>query len=210
MIHDDPEYLRDPRIKATCAPLVAAAEAAASTWCSCAWTMTAEHRSAGRSTHRLAQVDPRCPTHGTVDGPSVHGERPGGSGAGEATAEGSGGATAGPFAPRRPLTERIADAIPYELTATPHVGVGTARRLKIAHAVRPVIDDEFEWLSAALGRAQEALREQISERDELRRQVQAVRDIVDQAIADERWAYAWDREHVLVPIADLRKAIGGE
>lgn len=41
------------------------------------------------------------------------------------------------------LAERIAEAIPTELTATPHVGAGAARRTSIAHAVLPVVEAEL-------------------------------------------------------------------
>lgn len=48
------------------------------------------------------------------------------------------------------LKQRLADAIPTELTATPHVGVGSARRLKIALAVLPVMQDEISELKSKL------------------------------------------------------------
>lgn len=156
MIHDDPEYLRDPRIKATCAPLVAAAEAAASTWCSCAWTMTAEHRSAGQSTHQLVQVDPACRTHGTGNRPQIAQDGPGGSGECSATPEGAGGAT-GPSVNRARLREAILEGVD----------------VRIAYG-EPVWTIDEAGLDQVLDAAYDAL---VAERDELRRQVQAAREL---------------------------------
>jgi uncharacterized protein (DUF433 family) len=50
------------------------------------------------------------------------------------------------------LVERIAEAIPTELTATAAVGIGGARRLKIARAVLPVVQAELELIVAATRR----------------------------------------------------------
>lgn len=44
------------------------------------------------------------------------------------------------------LRDEIAEAIPAELTATPHVGIGGARRLKIADAVMPVVKTQLEFV----------------------------------------------------------------
>ena len=49
------------------------------------------------------------------------------------------------------LAERIAEAIPTELTATPHVGIGGARRAKIAAAVLPVVEAELAKWSPLMG-----------------------------------------------------------
>jgi hypothetical protein len=73
--------------------------------------------------------------------------------------------------------DAIANAIPTALTATPHVGVGTSRRMKIADAVLPVVEAEFDWISRALADTQRALRAQIVEASELRAKIQAVRDL---------------------------------
>lgn len=58
------------------------------------------------------------------------------------------------------LCERIAEAIPARLTATPHVGVGGARRMKIAMAVLPVVEEllaERDMLKAAWDRMDELI-----------------------------------------------------
>jgi len=44
------------------------------------------------------------------------------------------------------LVEQLAEAIPTELTATPHVGIGSARRVKIAWAVLPVVEAAAEQI----------------------------------------------------------------
>lgn len=43
--------------------------------------------------------------------------------------------------PEFALRDLIADGIPTDLTATPHVGIGGARRAKIANAVLAALDD---------------------------------------------------------------------
>lgn len=118
--------------------------------CSCAWTMTTEHRSTGEAVRRLAQVDPKCPTHGPVDGPSVHGERPGGLGEYSATPEGA-----------RAISGRA--TIPV--------------RVEAADAV-------------------------LAELDKLRRQVQAVRELCEGNMGQ------WDDGRWLAE--NILKAIGGE
>lgn len=49
------------------------------------------------------------------------------------------------------LVERIAEAIPGHLTATPHVGIGGARRAKIAAAVMPVVQAELAVRDELIG-----------------------------------------------------------
>jgi hypothetical protein len=115
-------------------------------------------------------------------------------------------ALGGPFAPRRPLVELIADAIPVELTATPHVGIGDARRLNIARAVLPVVEAEFDWLSRTLADTQRALRAQIAAGDELRRKVDAVRALCD----DADWIEATRDEKPYAPLTSrIRQALDG-
>lgn len=46
------------------------------------------------------------------------------------------------------LADRIANAIPSELTATPHVAAGAARRAKIAAVVMPVVTAELDKVRA--------------------------------------------------------------
>lgn len=67
-------------------------------------------------------------------------------------ADGSKWSEAATPVPADDLRDRIAEAIPYELIATPAVGIGDARRDKIARAVMPAVQPALDAKDAEVER----------------------------------------------------------